>query len=76
MHNHAPKRAARAPYLWATVVIGIPVIALLAIPLYARTEPVVLDLPMFYWWTFVWIAALSAGIGTAFHLLQRAEVGR
>ena len=86
MNNHAPARTARGPYVRATALIGVPVIALLAVPLYARTEPVVLDFPMFYWWTCLWIVALSAGIGMAFRVLQRvqpsgktaprAEVGR
>jgi hypothetical protein len=78
MHNHAPARPARSPYLWATVLIGVPVVALLAVPLYARTEPVLLDFPMFYWWTCLWIAALSVGITLAFRILPQdpSTVGR
>ena len=78
MSNHAPRRAARGPYLWASVLIGVPVVALLAVPLYSRTEPVVWDFPMFYWWTCLWIAALSVGAGISFRLLERAqkEAGR
>lgn len=76
MSNHGPTRAESGPYLRATALIGVPVIALLAVPLYARTEPVVLDFPMFYWWTCLWIAALSGGIALALRLLQRAESER
>jgi len=73
MYNHPSSRPRRRAYLWATLLIGVPVLALLAVPLYARTEPTLFAFPMFYWWTFVWIAALSAGIGAAFHLLERGH---
>jgi hypothetical protein len=76
MSNPPTARAARGTNLRAAALIGVPVIALLAVPLYARTEPVVLDFPMFYWWTCLWIAALSAGIGLAFRIIQRAESTR
>lgn len=59
----------------ATLMIGVPAIALLAVPFYSHVDPVVLDFPMFYWWTFLWIAALSLGILASYRIIERAKAG-
>jgi hypothetical protein len=63
----------RRPYLVASVAMGVPVIALLAVPLYSRTEPVFLTLPMFYWWTFLWIIGISVGTLVAHRVIEASK---
>lgn len=65
----APTRS----YVVSTIIVAIPVIALLAVPLYSRREPVLFSFPMFYWWTFVWIALLSIAIFAAYRLIENAK---
>jgi hypothetical protein len=61
------------PYVLATLLMGIPVIALLAVPLYAREDPVIWSFPMFYWWTFIWIIAISAGTLLSHLIIERSK---
>lgn len=39
---------------WAGWILVIPFVALLAVPLYARTDPAIDGVPFFLWWTFAW----------------------
>ena len=69
----AERSGSAAPYVASAFLIGIPVVALLAIPLYSRKEPVLAGFPMFYWWTFLCIALVSAGTWTSYRLIERAK---
>jgi hypothetical protein len=60
------------PYAISAFLIGVPVLALLAVPLYSHREPVLAGFPMFYWWTFLWIAAISAGTWASYRIIGRA----
>jgi hypothetical protein len=66
---HAPAR----PYLVSTALMAVPVVALLAVPLYSRISPRFLGLPMFYWWTFLWIVLLAAATMAAHGIIERAK---
>jgi hypothetical protein len=61
------------PYLVSAVLMAVPVVALLAVPLYSRISPKVLGLPMFYWWTFLWIVLLAAATMAAHRIIERAK---
>jgi hypothetical protein len=59
--------------LTAASLLAIPVLALLAVPLYARATPKLWGLPFFYWYQFLWVF-LAAGLTyTAFVVIQRAR---
>jgi hypothetical protein len=61
------------------VLLAIPILALLIVPIYARTTPTLWGFPFFYWYQLVWVV-LAAGFTFSAHLLvKRAradEAGR
>ncbi|WP_432989716.1 DUF3311 domain-containing protein [Dactylosporangium sp. CA-233914] len=50
--------------------LALPLVAILWVPLYARTTPRLAGLPFFYWFQFAWIF-LSVALMAASHLLLR-----
>ncbi|MEU0556669.1 DUF3311 domain-containing protein [Dactylosporangium sp. NPDC006015] len=55
--------------------LTLPLVAILWVPLYARTTPRLAGLPFFYWFQFAWIF-LSMALMTASHLLlKRTDPG-
>jgi len=59
-------------YVISALLMGLPVLALLAVPLYSRREPTIAGFPMFYWWTYLWIALISAGTWASYRIIGRA----
>jgi len=44
---------------WWSLLLLIPFVALLWVPFYNRIEPVIFDIPFFYWYQFVWVILTS-----------------
>jgi hypothetical protein len=61
------------PYAISAVLMAVPWVALLAVPFYSRTDPVLVGLPMFYWWTFLWIVLLAAATCASYLIIERAK---
>jgi uncharacterized membrane protein YhdT len=40
---------------WWYVLLAVPVVALLATPLYSRETPELFGFPFFYWYQFAWV---------------------
>ncbi|MEJ3653455.1 DUF3311 domain-containing protein [Actinomycetes bacterium KLBMP 9759] len=47
-----------------------PVVALLAVPLYAGSEPQLAGLPLFYWYQLAWVLATPVFLAVT-HLIRR-----
>ena len=74
--QHQPSSVVRGharPYVLATFLMGVPVLALLAVPVYSHKDPVIVGLPMFYWWSFLWIALISVGTGLSFRIIEGSK---
>ncbi|HEX5959949.1 MAG TPA: DUF3311 domain-containing protein [Rhodanobacteraceae bacterium] len=56
---------------WLPLVLLIPFAALLWVPFYNRTQPVVAGFPFFYVWQFAWVV-LAALLTWAVHRGWRA----
>ena len=41
-------------------MLGVPFVALLWVPLYARVRPAWLGIPFFYWYVFGWVGVTAA----------------
>ncbi|MEV4139022.1 DUF3311 domain-containing protein [Dactylosporangium sp. NPDC049742] len=68
-------RSRKAIKVAAYTGLALPLVAILWVPLYARTTPRLVGLPFFYWFQFVWIV-LSVALMAAGHLLlKRADPG-
>ncbi|NUU21152.1 MAG: DUF3311 domain-containing protein [Streptomycetaceae bacterium] len=54
----------------AAVCLLVPVLALLSVPLYARTGPRLGGVPFFYWYQFGWIPVCVAAMAAAYRLTR------
>jgi hypothetical protein len=57
----------------ASVLLAIPVIALMWVPTYARTDPELFGFPFFFWYQFLWVFLCSALTWTAYKLTLAAR---
>jgi hypothetical protein len=53
--------------------LALPLVAILWVPLYARTEPSLAGLPFFYVYQFAWIALTTALLALSYRLLRPSE---
>ena len=54
-----------------TILLAIPVLALVLVPIYARKGPELWGFPFFYWYQLLWVFLAAALCGTSYLLLQR-----
>lgn len=57
----------------AGVLLVIPIVALMAVPLYAKDGPELFDFPFFFWYQFAWVFLCSAMTWTAYRLTLSAR---
>ncbi len=57
----------------ACVLLAIPIIALMWVPSYARTDPELLGFPFFFWYQFLWVFICSAMTYAAYRLTLAAR---
>lgn len=57
----------------AGVLLAIPIVALLWVPSYARTDPALLGFPFFFWYQFLWVFICSGLTYTAYRLTLSAR---
>ena len=55
------------------ILIGVPVVALLLVPTYARATPKLWGFPFFYWYQFAWMFLTTAMTTVAYRLVVRAR---
>lgn len=60
----------------AGVFLLIPLVALAAVPLYARDEPRLGGWPFFYWYQMVWVFITAACTSIAYACVKRARPTR
>ena len=57
----------------ATVLLLVPVVALMWVDSYAKVEPVLAGFPFFIWYQFAWVFLCSACTATALRLIRIAR---
>ncbi|MCW2756450.1 MAG: hypothetical protein JWO46_196 [Nocardioidaceae bacterium] len=60
----------------AGVFLAIPVVALMWVPSYAKTDPELWGFPFFFWYQFLWVFLCSAATFTAYRLTLAARRGK
>lgn len=60
----------------AGVLLMIPIVALMWVPSYDRTDPVVLGFPFFFWYQFLWVFLCSGLTFAAYRLTLSARPPR
>jgi hypothetical protein len=64
-----PRPRSRASF-WRLLLI-LPVLAVLAVPLFNRTEPSLWGFPFFYWYQMLWVILCSIAAGFVFLIEDR-----
>ena len=57
----------------AGVLLVIPIIALMAVPTYAKEDPELFGFPFFFWYQFLWVFLCSGLTYTAYRLTLAAR---
>jgi len=55
------------------VLLAIPLLALLIVPIYARSGPQLLGFPFFYWYQFAWVFLASGFTQMAYVVIKRGR---
>ncbi len=55
------------------VLLAVPILAILIVPIYARSGPEVGGWPFFYWYQVVWVPLSAVFTGAAYALVHRAR---
>ena len=58
------------------LLLSVPVLAMLAVPLYSRAEPALAGVPFFYWAQFAGVPLSILAMTLALRLLERPAGGR
>lgn len=58
-----------------TVLLAIPILALLIVPIYARKAPELWGFPFFYWYQLLWVLLCGLFTSAAYLLIGRARKG-
>ncbi len=70
MSSRDPNRPPYARRVAAGVLLGVPIAATLAVPLFDRVSPSLLGFPFFYWFQLVWVLLTGLCAGIAFRVLR------
>ncbi len=60
------------PYVIAGILIAVAIVMPLAVPMYAKADPVLCGFPFFYWYQLLWVFIAAGLLGIAY-LIMRAE---
>ncbi|QAY58609.1 DUF3311 domain-containing protein [Microbacterium protaetiae] len=60
------------PYIIAGILITIAIVMPLLVPMYARWDPTLWNIPFFYWYQMLWVF-LAAGLLAIAYLIMRKE---
>jgi hypothetical protein len=58
--------------LWRLLLL-LPVIAVLAVPVFNRTGPSLWGFPFFYWYQMLWVVLCSVAAGVVFLIEDRGD---
>ena len=54
-----------------TILLAIPILALVIVPIYARKSPELWGFPFFYWYQLLWVLICGLFTTAAYSLVQR-----
>ena len=75
MSDAAQKRLPTGVAVTVGVLLAIPVLALVIVPIYARSGPELWGFPFFYWYQFAWVFLASLFTFSAYGLIERTRRG-
>ncbi len=73
----SPQRPLPTPTLVTVLVLlAVPILAILIVPIYARSGPEIGGWPFFYWYQVVWVPLSAVFTGAAYVLVHRARASK
>ena len=69
-HTDKPKMVA------AGILLLIPIVALMAVPTYTKTDPELFGFPFFFWYQFLWVFLCSGFTYAAYVVVRKARPHR
>jgi ABC-type spermidine/putrescine transport system permease subunit II len=54
-----------------TILLAIPILALVIVPIYAKKSPELWGFPFFYWYQLLWVLICGVFTSAAYSLIQR-----
>jgi hypothetical protein len=73
MTQYSRRRPSTGVWILVTILLVIAVAGTLAVPIYARKTPVLLDFPFFYWYQLLWVPVVGILCGIAYFLVRPGE---
>lgn len=73
MSDSAHHRLSTRDRTTAGVLLSIPLLALLLVPIYARSGPELLGFPFFYWYQLLWVILAAGFTHSAYVVIQRGR---
>ncbi len=73
MTHQSPRRRHTAAWTLVTILLVIAVGGTLAVPIYARTTPVLADFPFFYWYQLLWVPVVGVITGLSYLIIRPAD---
>jgi hypothetical protein len=67
-----PKQPRSRASLWRLLLL-LPVLAVLAVPVFNRTGPALWGFPFFYWYQMLWVILCSVLAGVVFLIEDRGD---
>ncbi|MFJ5232693.1 DUF3311 domain-containing protein [Kitasatospora sp. NPDC088391] len=78
--SHLPSAGAPPALSPARVLAGlcllVPIVAVLWVPSYGKTDPALGGMPFFYWYQLLWVPVSALFTGAAYLLIRRDEAAR
>ncbi|HEY2044203.1 MAG TPA: DUF3311 domain-containing protein [Jatrophihabitans sp.] len=75
MGTPSRQRLSASTMVSAGVLLAIPLVALLAVPLYAKRGPELWGFPFFYWYQLLWVLLCAVFTSSAHWLIRRDRRG-
>jgi len=73
MSDPSPHRLPTPVAVAVAVLLAVPILALVLVPIYARTGPQLWGFPFFYWYQLLWVLICGLFTGAAYRLIERAR---
>ncbi len=71
MSTPAKHRLSAGVMIAVAILLAIPILALVIVPLYARSKPELWGFPFFYWYQLLWVLICGIFTGSAYLLIER-----
>jgi Protein of unknown function (DUF3311) len=73
MTHYRPRRPRTAAWVAVTILLVVAVAGTLAVPIYARSTPALVDFPFFYWYQLLWVPVVGILAGIAYLIIRPAD---